>query len=311
MSRYAQGSRSKMDFPQKAFQDYTHTEVAEANRRLCAAYSNHYDERVITDDSHRRLRALLSTAISTLRSAPHPGQTIRALDACGGTGNAAFILYEFGCDVTLVDISPEMVLQFEDHCRCEGKQIAAIISDVSTFFEQTDETWDLIVFSSALHHFRYPGTILLSALRRLTDGGLVVTVADPTTNIRRMWFRILSLIDRSLYALRKDSESFWRTVTTKLFQSHGSRTDDNSAQLPSNIGRIAEYHGQIGIDDDALKTNLSSHGYSVLFHKRYSGGYNHVFQVAYRMLRAETSFCMIISNRNDVRVDLSTACTTI
>lgn len=294
-----------MDSPQKAFEDYTHAEVVEANRRLYADWSNHYNERVITDDSHRRLHALLSTAISTLRKTPYPRQTIRALDACGGTGNAAFILYEFGCDVTLVDISPGMVLQFEDRCRREGKQIRTIISDVSTFFEQATETWDLIVFSSALHHFRYPDTILLSALCRLTSGDLVITVADPTTNIRRMWFKALSLIDRSLYALRKDPESFWRAVAGKLFQNHRAQAY-GSVQQPPNIGRIAEYQAQIGIDDDALVTKLSSLGYSVLFHKRYSGGYNRVFQVIYRRLKTETSFCLIVSNRDNIHVDLST-----
>ena len=311
MSHCARRSIQKMDFPHKAFQGYTQAEVSEANRRLYAAYSNYYDERVITDDSHRRLRGLLSTAISTLRDAPYPRQTIRALDVCGGTGNAAFILYEFGCDVTLVDISPEMVLQFEDRCRREGKQIPTIISDASTFFEQTDGVWDLIVFSSALHHFRYPETVLLSALRRLTSGGLVVTVADPTINIRRQWFKVLSLIDRGLYALRKNHESFWKAVAGKFFQNRVSQACGDSVQASSNIGRIAEYHAQTGIDDEALVTKLSSLGYSVLFHKRYSGGYNHVFQVVYRRLRAETSFCIIVSNRNDIRVDLGTVYTTI
>jgi ubiquinone/menaquinone biosynthesis C-methylase UbiE len=295
-----------MNFPQKAFEDYTHAEVVEANRMLYAAWSEHYNERVITDDSHTRLRGLLSTAVLTLRRSPYPRQTIRALDACGGTGNAAFILYEFGCDVTLVDVSPEMVLQFEDRCRREGKQIPAIVSDVSTFFEEVDEVWDLIVFSSALHHFRCPDKILLSALRKLTSGGLIVTVADPTINIQKMWFKVLSLIDRSLYALRKDPKNFRKALAGKLFQNRVSQTHGDSDQHLPNIGRIAEYHAQIGIDDDALVTKLSSLGYSVLLHRRYSGGYNCVFQAIYRRLKAETSFCLIVSNRKDIHVDLGT-----
>ena len=271
------------------FGSHTQAEIAEANRRVYERLSCDYESQVITSDSNRRLRALLVNAVSCL--ARQGIREIRALDACGGTGNAAVELLDLGCDVTLVDVSREMTTIFRD--RLEGGERArSIVGDVADFLQESHEPWDLIVFSSALHHLSNPGNTVLLALSRLSEGGLLVTVADPTEKVRSRAFRAISLLDRIVFGLRKRPLKTLSTIWDKLSHSSGAGSEPAIAD-----GRLAEYHARTGIDDQAILRKLEGSGYHALHHQNYSGGYNVAVQQLYRTLRMRTSFSMVVSNR--------------
>ncbi len=83
--------------------------VAEANRRNYAKVADEYEKHtrcVVDPQEQRRLVEHIQLGLQLLgdlRRRP------TALDACGGAGNAALRMQALGCDVKLVDISPEMI----------------------------------------------------------------------------------------------------------------------------------------------------------------------------------------------------------
>ena len=88
---------------------------------------------------------------------------IRALDACGGSGNISLKLLRRGVNVTLADISSELQGIFEKKCAEHGYEPTVVCSEIGRFIASGSEPFDLIVFSSALHHLEHIGDSALAA----------------------------------------------------------------------------------------------------------------------------------------------------
>src|SRR5512132_3634305 len=124
--------------------------VAEANKIFYAEVAQGYDENepCIADPEARAFaRRLVSRAIAATGK-----RGIRALDACGGSGYASEILLGMGIQTLLVDISPEMLQRWRDKARARGHEPSIQEEEITEFLVRSDASWDLIVFSSALHH---------------------------------------------------------------------------------------------------------------------------------------------------------------
>ena len=115
------------------------------------------------------------------------GRRIKAVDMCGGAGRASFILKECDpdCDLTLVDCADKMLAVAEQKAEQMDVQDIKIVKQDAFSFLKEAEQFDLIIFSSAIHHFKDPVELLHSASSRLTPGGLMVTIADPTIPQKR------------------------------------------------------------------------------------------------------------------------------
>jgi 2-polyprenyl-3-methyl-5-hydroxy-6-metoxy-1,4-benzoquinol methylase len=172
----------------------------------------------------------------------------------------------------------------------DDQEIDTIVADVRGFLAGASRSWDVIVFSSALHHLRHPDDILRLALSRLSAGGVVVTLADPRPTVSSAWFRFISTTDRVFYGLRKQPSDTLRAIVRRL------RSAAITSDTVHNVGNLSEYHARVGIDDDRLRMSLEAEGFNVIFHDRYSGGYNLVFRILYRILRLRTSFSLTISS---------------
>ena len=150
---------------------------AEANRLFYRSRADTYDDNehcVSEEEPRRRLQRILELAVRAV------GAPERALDAGGGSGNVSMRLLELGLDPVLVDVSPEMAAIWEVKARARGHDPKIEISSLEGFFERDERTWDLIVFSSVLHHLEDPPRLLEAAGRRVSPGGAIVTVFDPT-----------------------------------------------------------------------------------------------------------------------------------
>ena len=273
----------------KSLNQYTEKDVIAANRNVYAENATSYDDIVITHDSYNRLRLLLFKIVDLFLKNK---EKILALDACGGSGNASFILNELGFETHLVDLSPEMIKSFNNRCRLSGIQIKTFIYEINDYFKKNDNSYDLIVFSSALHHLRFPEKVLINAIKNLTPGGLIVTLADPTINIQKLSFKIFSLFDEGFNLLVKNPKILFNRVRKKIFNSN--KISDIQGGLN---GWLAEFHAQNGIDDLSLIKKINSSGNYILWHKRYTGGYTPFFQFLYRKFKLNTSFSLIISNK--------------
>tara|TARA_Y100001970_G_scaffold266245_1_gene354667 strand:- start:7274 stop:8143 length:870 start_codon:yes stop_codon:yes gene_type:complete len=282
----------------KNLDKFTEQDVIEANKRIYAKTSDLYEDIVFTKDSNKRLNMLIEHAIKILKTKKN---NITALDACGGTGQAALLLNDLQCQTDLVDLSSSMVENMKKKCKKNKLKINFVVSEINQFLNQNNKKFDLIVFSSALHHLRYPDEVLKSAVKNLSDGGIIATISDPTKNIQRRLFKSLSFLDRMINHLLSSPINFIKILLDKLFNRKNDKEKGNK-----HPDWIAEYHTVNGIDDEHIIVNLIENGNHVLLHKRFTGGYTRLFQIIYKLMKMDTSFAMLISNQSysDVNTEI-------
>lgn len=276
---------------------YSEKDVINANRKVYSKIAHSYEDIVFTSDSSSRLYLILSDCIKHLRKTK---KSIIALDACGGTGQAALLLNKFGCNAHLIDLSLEMINNSKKHFKKNNIKIKTINSEINEFLTNNTLKYDLIVFSSALHHLRYPDKILKTAMQNLSKGGLLLTISDPTQNIQKTSFKVLSLMDRMLNHFFKNPLMPFKLLFYKVIVSLGFKKNQISEQ-----GWLSEFHTVYGIDDENLINVLRKNGSYILNHKRYTAGYTYVFQKIYKLLRLNTSFLTVISNENSENFHVS------
>lgn len=252
--------------------------TVEANRRFYAEVAETYDrtEECVTD---ARLRARLRKALE--RALREVGPGARILDACGGSGNASLMLFELGAAPVTVDVSPEMLAIFERVARRRGYEPRVHIAEIGTFLAEDERAWDLIVFSSALHHLEdYAGALELAA-RRLAPGGVIVTMFDPVQTGRVG--RKVRRLDYVAHVFMKTPRRVPELVRRRL----GRRLSAAPAEM---AGERAERHALGGIDDVALGETLRRSGLAVLVHERWYEGRFALTRFVYRLLREPSSF---------------------
>tara|TARA_B100001750_G_C15368895_1_gene526205 strand:- start:63 stop:959 length:897 start_codon:yes stop_codon:yes gene_type:complete len=293
-------NQSYNDQNQRSFNHISESDVIEANKKVYNENAKTYDEIVITQDSNKRLRKVIENVLTIFYHNENISEDFLALDACGGTGNVSFIINDMEYDVELVDLSSAMIDNFKNYCNKKGINIKSYNVEINQYLENSDKKYDLIVFSSALHHLRYPDKVLINAAKCLKPGGIILTIADPTINIQKFTFKLLSFIDRGINLSIKQPSELIRRIKKKIFIESNNNQNKKEKVIDD---WVAEFHAQDGIDDLALKKKLVDKNLFVLWHKRYTGGYNNLFQVIYKVFELDTSFSMIISNQGELHFD--------
>jgi len=206
---------------------------------------------------------------------------VRAVDMCGGAGKAAFVLK--GCDpecqATLVDCSDKMLdiaRQRIEKQKIEGVEV--VLGDAFSFLEQGNE-YDLIVFSSAVHHFKDPINLLQTAAGSLSEQGLIVTIADPTTLTKSRRYRFFEFM-----LSNGDAK---KTKLKRMFSKnkHDSANEDFD---------LAEYQTFTGINDLKLAGQLQKIGLHPMVHLRYPAGEPYMTKIM-PLIGLYWAFSMVIS----------------
>ncbi len=246
--------------------------IAEANRTFYSQTAKQYDatENCVLDP---RIQSSLEADLDrVLALVGKPASRIRALDACGGSGNISLKLLRRGAKAKLADISPDLQDIFRAKCKERGFTSETVCSEIASFLAQSDEKFDLIVFSSALHHLENINEVLTLAFERLSPGGVLFTTFDPTRRDQ------ISTVSKALCRL----EYYWFKVlcqTGDLPSAVGRRmrrilsgaSVDNKSNVTINsdtAGMLAEYHVEKGIDDLALVEKLKQIGFEIVAHER-------------------------------------------
>jgi 2-polyprenyl-3-methyl-5-hydroxy-6-metoxy-1,4-benzoquinol methylase len=247
--------------------------IADANRRYYATSASQYDatECCVSDARlQKRLEDDLDEALALIGRNP---STIHALDACGGSGNISLKLLRRRVDVTLVDVSSDLQEIFRRKCAASGFTPQTVLAEVGDFLAETDRTFDLIVFSSALHHLESIEPVLSAAFHRLRPNGLLFTTFDPTLQESlRPATRLLQRGEYVAFKLFCQTRDLPRAIFRRMRRviSGTSPRDKSLAALDdSTAGMLAEYHIERGIDDLALVKRLEAVGYQVASHRRY------------------------------------------
>ena len=269
--------------------------VAEANRRLYASSEDaeEYEDTIMTDDRDRRL--LLGDLSHALAALGNLGRAPRALDCCGGAGKAAMLLHELGCETVLVDISPAMIERYRANCDTRGLTAKTYCSEIASFFQANDERFDVMVFCSALHHLEDPVLVLRLAAAALSRPGVLVTMFDPVRQTR--WKHALlepaRMIDRALIS----PNLLLRRALPVLRRTLGRFKREPAAAIKldsSNIGALAEFHGEAGFDDVKLAHDIQEQcGLQLVQHRQYTPRGGPMQTIMRKLLRAKTTFSLI------------------
>jgi 2-polyprenyl-3-methyl-5-hydroxy-6-metoxy-1,4-benzoquinol methylase len=254
--------------------------AAEANRRYYAARAADYDqsEECVTLERHRRrLRRVLRMAIANAQS--HE----RILDACGGSGYASLELGTMGLSTVTVDISPDMLEVYARKAATAGLTARTHESEIGSFLSESPSQWDLIVFSSALHHLDDYRAVLIAARDRLAQGGVIATVFDPTS------------LGGIGHAIRYVDYLLWLAIRHPFtFADRLRRQVARPTASPTSVGRTAERHALSGIDDIALAKHLEEHGLEIIVHEREFDARFSMARMLLRILTQPSSFSLIV-----------------
>lgn len=140
-----------------------------AHDRLGGRYDARHPE-IFNDVEQARLAAVLAHAVQL---AAGPAGTTRALDVGCGTGNLTRHLLALGARVTAADLSPgvlaEVARRFGDGGRLEIQQLNG--SDLRPL---ADDSFDLVVSYSVLHHVPDYGALVREMARVARPGGIVL-----------------------------------------------------------------------------------------------------------------------------------------
>lgn len=270
--------------------------VAEANRRNYAKVADYYVKKLVKRYSPELFAEDLRRALARLGNL---GRKPVALDACGGSGYAALILQQLGCDVLLVDISPELIGFYNQACATAGFPAEAECSEIGSFFTHTQRRFDLIVFRSALHHLEDPVLVLQLAQKTLGPNGLIVTFADPAKRPR--WVYAAA---KPFHWIRRAMSSpkliLTRPIPVLKNMIRGGQKYKDRRKLEitdANVGMIAEFHGGRGFDDKALVERITSTAnLSVLYHDYYTERCSMLEKMIYKVSGSPRHFKLLLQN---------------
>jgi ubiquinone/menaquinone biosynthesis C-methylase UbiE len=257
--------------------------AGEANRAFYAETAETYDaseECVVDPRLRRRLRDALEHALAF--APPNP----RVLDACGGSGNVSLTLLDLGVRPITVDISPEMLAVYERKARASRHEAESVISEIGAFLERDERDWDVIVFSSALHHLEDYRRTLALAIRRLAPGGVLVTIFDPVP--AGPLGRKLRRVEYAAHVVVRTPDRVPELVARRLpWRSPPSARS-------SSVGNLAERHALHGVDDLELRDLFESAGLDVIVHERTHDGRFALTRGLWRLLRHPSSFHFLV-----------------
>lgn len=272
--------------------------IAEANREYYAKTAQLYDltETCVTDRMAQE--NLQSTLDRVLRECNKPLNEVYALDACGGSGNISLKLLQRGVRVLLADISPDLQAIFKKKCEQSGLRGETVCGEIATFLSATDKEFDLVIFSSALHHLQNIDEVLRLVFDHLPPGGLVFTTFDPTSRDQMSGFaKCLTNAEYYFFKIFCQTadvpKAFWRK-TSRMLSGVKATRKENIAVNEATAGLLAEYHVEKGIDDVALVKRLQGMGYEIVWHDRFPSAR---FKITRRLLKNAgqvTSFQLLL-----------------
>ncbi|SHH11702.1 Methyltransferase domain-containing protein [Thermosyntropha lipolytica DSM 11003] len=240
----------------KAWEYYSEEEILEANKLKYEsdAIVKFYEDFEEPKYTYREYDVVFSAVVEMLK--PHLSGPLRAVDMCGGAGKGAFTLKKCcpEAEVTLVDLSEKMLNIARKRAVKEGfTDIEMVLSDAYSFLAE-DREYDVVIFSSAIHHFKDPVNLLKTASKMLSPQGVIITIADPNRlkSTRRFKFFEFLAADRN----------YKKMILSNLFK----------AKEKPDVFDVAEYQAYYGIEDELLCKELRKIGLRPLIHLRYPAG---------------------------------------
>jgi SAM-dependent methyltransferase len=188
---------------------------------------------------HDRLVELLRGIVRELSDR---GLPLRVLEIGAGHGGFTESALAMGCDVTAVDMSGPSVEELER--RYGMNPGLTTVYDPDGTLKDVDGDYSLLMFISVLHHIPDYISFLQEASQRLTAGGALLTLQDPTWYPRHPASHRLA--EASYFAWRLAQGNLLGGIQTRIRRMRGILDETNPRDM-------VEYHVvRNGVDEQSV-----------------------------------------------------------
>ncbi len=178
----------------------------------------------------------------------HVQGPVRCLDCGGGTGNLSLKMLELGWDVTVVDVSSDMLGLLQERARAAAYSPTLVNSSIEAFLDSTSDRYDLIAFNSVLHHLYSYMEVIDRVANRIRPGGLFYSNFDPVIPRGVLLPNLLESVDTVVAKAFHDQSDFLPGIARRVKKFVGG-SDRVHQRAVASAGDLAEYLARKGVDD--------------------------------------------------------------
>jgi 2-polyprenyl-3-methyl-5-hydroxy-6-metoxy-1,4-benzoquinol methylase len=246
--------------------------VIKANKQLYAQFAKKYERYESTFD--RYLQGILEKDVSRMHSwFASLERTPECLDCGGGTGNLALKMLAQGWSVTVVDVSGEMLSVLRKKAQAGGYSPTLVQGPIERFLDKNRAAYDLVAFSSVLHHLYSYTSIVQRAALVVRPGGIFYSNYDPVVPTHPLSTRALESLDIAVAKVLHDPVDVIPGIGRRL-RKLLSPMDPLFRRALVSAADLAEYHSRTGLNDAEIVRLLQKNGFAIVEHLRYPAGRN-------------------------------------
>ena len=272
--------------------DAPETRVIAANiafyRQIADKYDS-YETYLFDPDLQKSLEVDLDKIDSHFRSL---GRTPVCLECGGGTGNLTLKMCKRGWTVTVVDVSEKMLNLLQEKAQAQGYSPTLIHKPIEEYLETTHLPYDLVAFSSVLHHLYSYESVVQRSLRRLKPAGVFYSNYDPLAPKNPFLARLFDSFETTIAKAVFDPADVLPGIRRRLRKVF-SRNDTEFGRAVASAGDLAEFHVRTGVDDSKILRLLETNRFSLVEHKRFATGRTKFTLLLNEHLRLLESFKII------------------
>ncbi|WP_206065084.1 class I SAM-dependent methyltransferase [Nocardioides sp. JQ2195] len=206
--------------------------------------SPHLRHRQLRGDIERRLTTMVRDRIARTGAC-------RVLEIGAGHGTFTDVLVAAGATVTVTEASEASAAHLRRQYAGDAR-VNVFHDETGEFVLDQDETWDLAVMISVIHHIPDYVAFLDRLQGLIAPGGGVFSVQDPLFYPRRS--KLSHVASRGTYfAWRLGQGNYARGLATRIRRLRGVYDETAESDL-------VEYHVvRQGVDEEAIRTLLAPH----------------------------------------------------
>src|SRR6266481_3625304 len=272
--------------------DTAQDRVIAANRRFHNQIAQKYD-RHESCAFQPYWQEMLEKDLETIQSCvSSPGRVLQCLDCGGGTGNFALKMLARGSRVTVVDASEKMLAVLEQKARAAGHSPRLVHSSIERFLEKTSVRFDVVAFTSVLHHLYDYRSVVQQAASALRPGGIFYSSHDPVVPKQAALTRAFNTLDIAVGKLMFDPADILPGIGRRFLKLLSPANSLFQRTLLTD-GDLAEYHAGTGVDDAEIIRVLQRNGCSTVQYLRYPAGRTQALHSLNQRLRLLENFKII------------------
>lgn len=167
-----------------------------------------------------------------------------------------------GWDVTVVDVSADMLEVSKAKINSGGFHAEFVNDSIEHYLTTSDRDFDVITFSSVLHHIYSPLTVVNEIAARVKPGGLFYSNFDPVLPSSRFLTSCFYSLDTVFAKALHDRSDFLPGIGRRFRKLVAERDAVHSRPI-AGPGDLAEYHARKGLDDFSIVEALERQGFVV------------------------------------------------